>query len=122
MTNEILGPAEDGIIHARISGTMTLADQHALESLAKTLIDAGQEVRLLVTLDSFEGWEQDPAWGDELEFQFEYGNKIASIAIVGDERWKDQSLLYVGKGFRSTAIEFFPVGSLGAANAWLNQG
>ena len=119
MSNQILPSQEDDIVHARISGVMTLADQQALETLAKKLIDAGRKVRLLVTLADFEGWEKNEAWGDDLQFQLDYGNDILRIAIIGEHRWKDQALMFVGKGFRDTAIEFFVPDSLDAAKAWV---
>jgi len=119
MTHEILQCNEDGIVHARLSGAMTLADQQALEGLAKRMIDAGGKVRLLVTLEGFESWEKDSAWGDDLGFQLDYGNDIVRIAVVGDQRWKDQALMFLGKGFRDTAIEFFPPDSLAVAKDWV---
>ena len=60
-----------------------------------------------------------PAWADDLDFQASHGNDIARIAIVGDERWRDDALLYVGKGFRRTGITFFTPDALEAAKAWL---
>jgi hypothetical protein len=122
MTHEILHFNGDGIVHARLRGTMTLADQQALEGLAKSLIDAGGKVRLLVTLEEFEGWQKDSAWGDDLGFQLDYGNKIVRIAVVGDQRWKDQALMFVGKGFRDTEVEFFQPDSLARAKAWIQAG
>ena len=59
MTHEILHFNEDGIVHARLSGAMTHADQQALEDLARKLIDAGGKVRLLVTLEEF---DKDLSW------------------------------------------------------------
>lgn len=119
MTHEILHSNEDGIVHARLSGAMTLADQQALEDLARRLIDAGGKVRLLVTLEDFEGWAKDSAWGDDLGFQLDYGNEIVRIAVVGDPRWKDQALMFVGKGFRATEIEYFQPDSLAGAKGWI---
>ncbi|MBC7802496.1 MAG: STAS/SEC14 domain-containing protein [Candidatus Parcubacteria bacterium] len=121
MSNQISQATEDGVVHARISGMMTLADQQALEAFAKKLIEAGQVVRVLVTLEAFEGWEKNEAWGDDLEFQLEYGDKIIRIAIVGDERWQQQALLFVGKGFRDTTIEFFPTAALKDAQTWIGS-
>ena len=120
MAHEIVECDESGIVQARISGVMTPADQQAFEQMAKRLIDAGGKVRVLVTLDGFTGWEQGPDWGDDLAFQFEYGNDIARIAVVGDPRWKDQALMYLGKGFRETAIEYFPPEALPVAKAWVH--
>jgi hypothetical protein len=38
---------------------------------------------------------------------------------VGDERWKEVTLPYVGKGLRSTEIEFFPPSALKKAKEWV---
>lgn len=119
MTCQILQSSEDGVVHARISGVMTHADQQGLEGLAKGFIDAGRKVSLLVSLEDFNGWERDEAWGDDMEFQLDYGNGIDRIAIVGEPRWKDQALMFVGKGFRDTDIEFFPPDALDAAKVWV---
>lgn len=119
MAHEIIQANADGVVHARISGVMTPDDQHGLEDMARRLIDAGQTLSLLVTLEDFDGWKKDPAWADDLDFQANHGNDIARIAIVGDERWRDDALLYVGKGFRRTGITFFTPDALEAAKAWL---
>ena len=119
MSHQILHCTEDGTVHARLSGVMTHADQQAFEDLAKKLVDAGSKVRLLVTLEGFEGWEQDAAWDDDLEFQLDYDNKIARIAVVGEPRWKELAMLFLGKGLRDTEIEFFPPDSLAGAKDWI---
>lgn len=119
MAHDIIQANADGVVHARISGVMTPGDQQALEGLARRLIDAGQTVSLLVTLEDFEGWKKDPAWADDLDFQASHGNDIAKIAIVGDPRWRDDACLYVGKGFRRTDVAFFDNDHLDAAKAWL---
>jgi hypothetical protein len=119
MTHEILQSTHDGIVHTRLSGVMTHADQQALEGLAKSLIDGGSKVRLLVTLEDFEGWSRDSAWGDDLGFQIDYGNEIVRVAVVGDQQWKDQALMFLGKGFRETEIEFFLPDSLARAKDWI---
>jgi len=42
------------------------------------------------------------------------------MAIVGDEKWRDDALAFTAKGFRPTAIEFFPVSRMNEARIWLN--
>lgn len=121
MTHHILQTEADGIVRARISGLMTLDDQRALETVAKTVIEAGHDVRVVVSLEAFEGWERSEAWGDNLQFQFEYGSKLARIAILGDERWKEQAYLFLGKGFRDTEVEFFPTAASETAESWLRR-
>jgi len=113
-------PGKGGIIHARITGELAPADQKMLEGLASRLIDDGNQVSLLVTLDAFDGWKKDPGWDeDDLGYQLEYANRIVRMAIVGEERWRDPALLFVGKGFRDTEIEFFLPEAADAAQAWL---
>jgi hypothetical protein len=120
MTIEIVQAGEGGIVHARITGELAPADQKMLEGLASRLIDDGNQVSLLVTLDAFVGWKKDPGWEeDDLGYQLEYANRIVRMAIVGDERWRDPALLFVGKGFRDTEIEFFTPDAADAAQAWL---
>jgi hypothetical protein len=50
----------------------------------------------------------------------EQGQHIEKMAIVGDEKWRDDALAFTAKGFRPTAIEFFPESRLGEARKWLN--
>ena len=39
---------------------------------------------------------------------------------VGDEKWRDDALAFTAKGFRPTAIEFFPTSRLSEARIWLD--
>jgi hypothetical protein len=120
MTHEILHINDNGIVHARLTGVMTHADLQALEHLAKRVIDAGGNLRLLVTLEAFEGWTAESSWADDLTFQFQYANQIVRIAIVGDQRWEERAMLFVGKGFRDAEVEFFQPDSLARAKAWIH--
>jgi hypothetical protein len=121
MANEITQSGAGEIVHARISGVMTVADQRALDAFAGKVLDAQADVRVLVTLDDFRGWEKSGAWADDNGVQSESGHEIARIAIVGDARWQEDALLYVGKGFRATKIEFFAGDARAAAEAWLRR-
>lgn len=108
------------VMRVRIRGIMRLADQTALQSVAQNLIEQGRKPRLLVTTDNFEGWEKGEGWGD-IGFLMNYGDDIAKIAIVGDERWKEQAFLFAGKGLRTTEIEFFPPSSSKEAELWVRR-
>ncbi len=90
-----------------------------LESVALELIGKGKKVRLIAVLENFKGWEKAEAWGD-VGFMMKHGNDIIKMAIVGEERWKDETFLLVGKGLRSTKIEFFPSSSLKRAEEWVS--
>ena len=49
----------------------------------------------------------------------EQGQQIEKMAIVGDEKWRDDALAFTAKGFRPTAIEFFAPLRLNEARTWL---
>jgi hypothetical protein len=86
--------------------------------VARDLIERGEKPRLLVIAENFEGWEKGEGW-DDVGFLMDYGDAIVKIAIVGDERWKEQVFLFTGKGFRATKIEFFPPSSQEEAERWV---
>ena len=69
-------------------------------------------------VENFQGWEKGVDWSD-VDFLLAHGNDIARMAIVGDERWKVEALAFVGKGFRTTEIEFFSPSSLKEAEGWV---
>lgn len=108
----------DSVVHVRIRDVMRAADQKMLESVAVKLIEEGKKVRVLAVLENFKGWEKGGA-GADLGFMMDYYDDIAKMAIVGDEQWKEDTLLYVGKGLRSTEIEFFPPSALKKAEEWV---
>ena len=52
--------------------------------------------------EGFAGWERHEDWGD-VSFMTEQGQHIEKMAIVGDEKWRDDALAFTAKGFRPTA-------------------
>ena len=88
------------------------------EALAAEIRRIGH-VRLLVVLLEFEGWEQSPNWGD-LGFYVAHGDSIERIAIVGDEKWRHETLMFASADLRRAPVEFFSSGNaLAEARAWL---
>ncbi|WP_372521861.1 STAS/SEC14 domain-containing protein [Sulfuricaulis sp.] len=106
------------VIQVRISGTMQLVDQQALQAAAKKLIAQGIKPRVLVSAENFQGWEKGVDWGD-VSFLMDFGDGIVKMAIVGDEKWKEQVFMFTAKGLRKTAIEYFPPAALAQALAWV---
>jgi hypothetical protein len=75
-------------------------------------------VRLLILLDGFDGWEPRDDWRD-LSFYTQRGDAVDRIAIVGDERWRSEALMFAGTDLRMAPVEFFSNGALAAARDWL---
>ncbi len=117
MTYKLL-EIDDAVISVHITDIFRLSDQEAVQAMAKKLIEKGQKVRILVVIDHFQGWERNAKWED-IGFLVEYGDDIKKIAVVAEERWKDQAFLFAGKGFRATEIEFFPLSSMQQAVHWV---
>jgi hypothetical protein len=106
------------VLHIRIKGVMQFADQQALQAAAKKLIAKGLKPRVLVIAENFQGWEKGADWGD-VSFLTDYGDDIVKMAIVGDEKWKEQVFMFTAKGLRKTAIEYFSPTALAQAEAWV---
>jgi hypothetical protein len=121
MAIQIRPSDEAGLVLARITRQMTLEDQHALETIARSAIDDGEDARLLVTLEAFEGWAKSDGWGEDVDFMVAYGDRIRRIAIVGDARWQDEALAFAGQGFRAGDVRYFVPDALDEANAWIRD-
>jgi hypothetical protein len=106
------------LLELKIRGTLKKADHERIIQIAKATIEREGKIRALIVVEDFEGWEQHEAWGD-VSFMMEEGQQIEKMAIVGDEKWKDDALAFTAKGFRPTAIEFFPPSRLNEARTWL---
>jgi hypothetical protein len=94
-------------------------DHERIIQIAKEAIAREGKIRALVIAEAFEGWERSGDWGD-VTFMMEEGQQIEKMAIVGDEKWRDDALAFTAKGFRPTAIEFFPSSRINEARTWLN--
>ena len=90
------------------------------EALAAEIRRIGH-VRLLVVLLEFEGWEQSPNWGD-LGFYVAHGDSIDRIAVVGDETWRNEALMFASTDLRRAPVEYFSSqNALSDARSWLES-
>ncbi len=107
------------LLQIKIRGMLKKPDHQRIIQIAKEAIAREGKVKALVILEGFEGWERHEDWGD-VSFMMEQGQNIEKMAIVGDEKWRDDALAFTAKGFRPTAIEFFPESRLDEARRWLD--
>ena len=110
--------ASGKLLQVKIRGMLKKADHERIIQIAKAAIEREGKVRALIILESFDGWERHEAWGD-VSFMMEEGQHIEKMAIVADEKWKDDALAFTAKGFRPTVIEFFPAPRLNEARTWV---
>ena len=101
-----------------ISGRMERPEYVRLEGeLAATLERAGA-VRLLCVLENFEGFGTSEAWSN-LDFYARHGDAIHRIAIVGNEQWRDESLMFAAADLRKAPVRYFVEADLARARQWL---
>ena len=112
--------ASGKLLQIRIRGMLKKADYDRIIQIAKEAIAREGKVWALAILDGVEGWERHEDWGD-VGFMMEEGQQIEKMAIVGDEKWRDDALAFTAKGFRPTAIEFFPASRMNEARTWLSS-
>ena len=108
------------LVQVKIRGVLTKADHERIIRIAKEAIAREGKIRALIIAEGFEGWERHGDWGD-VSFMMEEGQQIEKMAIVGDEKWRDDALAFTAKGFRPTAIEFFPSSRLNEAHTWVSS-
>ena len=108
------------LLQVKIRGMLKKADYDRMIQIAKEPIERHGKVRALIILEAFDGWERREDWGD-VSFMMEQGKHIEKMAIVGDEKWKDDAFAFTAKGFRATAIEFFTPSRLNEARTWLSS-
>jgi hypothetical protein len=109
----------DNVYRVEVRGLLRKPDFDASgDTLVQEMARVGP-VRLLFVLEGFDGWHPHDDWKD-LTFYVTHGSQIERIAIVGDERWRSESLMFAGADLRSAPVEFFAEDDLAGARAWLS--
>jgi hypothetical protein len=104
----------------KLIGKLTIVDFQDLQSLARLSLERFGQFRVLVELEDFQGWSKEAGW-ENTSFLEENGEGISKLAFVGEEKWKVEFFMFIGKPMRQMAIEFFPQDQLDQAQAWLSE-
>jgi len=107
-----------GLCVINISGIMTGQDQKEVENFGRTTIDRSEKIKVLIMAEAFSGWAKKGDW-DNLNFMLEYDPYIEKIAVVADEKWRDDMLMFLGAGLRNAIVKFFPMDQESNARTWL---
>ena len=110
---------QGNVYRADISGLLDDKDFGALQQSAEREIQKNRKIRLLVVLNHFAGWA--PGNWHDLAFYIRRGADIERIAIVGDERWRGETLMFAGADLRRGAVQYFSPPYRHEATAWLMQ-
>ena len=111
----------DNTYRLDISGVLLRAEFRQCEAELTSELDRGGSAKLLCVLTAFEGWERHADWNN-LAFYVTHGDAIERIAIVGDERWRDLTMMFASVDLRRAPVEFFSEHDLARARAWLSSG
>jgi SpoIIAA-like len=111
----------DSIFRIEMRGMLRKADLDRCQARLAAEMSRLGPVRLLFVLDEFAGWEPRDNWSD-LTFYAKYSDCIDRIAIVGDERWRSEALMFAGAELRRAPVEYFAGSSRedDGARAWLS--
>jgi hypothetical protein len=108
-----------GLLVVRIQGVLRRAELEECQRAAAKMIREAGKVVALILLDGFQGWQRTDKWGD-VSFLVEHDAGIEKIAIAGEERWRDEVLMFAGAGLRHAAVSYF--NDAAGARAWLGGG
>jgi hypothetical protein len=110
----------DNVYAIRVTGHLRKPELDAVQAQAAKRLLPDSRVKMLILLEDFKGWEGGEEWGD-MNFYAEHGDKIIRIAIVGDLKYKDEFMMFIGAGIRSAPVEFFRYDQIAQARAWLSE-
>ncbi|HVM96828.1 MAG TPA: STAS/SEC14 domain-containing protein [Candidatus Acidoferrales bacterium] len=105
------------LLVARVSGTLLRAEMDECQNALAKMIAAAGKASALVILDGFQGWERGGQWGD-VSFLMEHDSQIDKMAIVGEEKWRDEVLVFAGDGIRRSPVRYFT--DAAQARSWLS--
>jgi hypothetical protein len=108
----------DNLYRVDVHGTLRKAELEQGQADLVVQMDRIGPVRLMFVLNQFEGWDTRDNWSD-LSFYATAGQTIERIAIVGDERWRSEALMFAGADLRRAPVEFFTAKAVTDARAWL---
>lgn len=104
-----------------VRGILHKADLDRCQKTLAAHMDRQGPVRLLFVLTAFAGWERQADWND-MSFYMDRGDAIERIAIVGEEGWRQDALMFAAADLRRAMVKFFPAGdsAVAAAREWLS--
>ena len=107
------------VVRLEIGGRLTRAEFARSEADLARQLEHTHTAKLLCIVHGFEGWESRSDWND-LSFYMKHGDAIERIAIVGDERWRSELLMFAAADLRRAPVEFFAEHDVAAARSWLS--
>jgi Protein of unknown function (DUF3478). len=102
----------------KISGRLSITDLLGLQVLAQEMGETYGSAKALIELDNFEGWSHEEGW-ENTRFLPDQVDSRFCLAIVGDDKWRDDWMMFFAVPLRNTEVKFFPPDHMHVARAWL---
>ena len=101
----------------RLSGKLTAEDYEQLVPRMESLVEEKGQVRILLEMHDFHGWEMAAAWEDT-KFGMRHYKDIERLAMVGEKAWQHGMAVFC-KPFTKAEIKYFDAAQTDAARAWI---
>jgi hypothetical protein len=112
----------NGILVFRVTGSLHVHEFEAALQAGEEQIQKSGQIRFLVIYDGFEGWDHDFVDEDlDSKLEGDEDENVDKIAVLGEERWRESTELFLLKGLRKAAVEYFEPGQEALARAWLES-
>jgi hypothetical protein len=109
------------IVVARVSETLHHDDANEQKKAVVEHIAKNGTFKILVILeDSFTSIDPDGDWFDNSDDEIIQEN-VEQIAVIGDEKWQDNAVLFFLSGALPIPIKFFKNDQQDFARAWLGD-
>jgi len=109
---------DNGVHTVIVRGKLSAEMIKRLEDSGAKEIDEVGTVRVLWDLEHFQGWMEQPGDGN-IDFLLKYDSRIKKIAVVGDPKWKDNAMLFLGAGHRKAEVQYFSAENMHEARRWV---
>jgi hypothetical protein len=108
------------LLVARLRGKLAKTEIEDFQAAVAPILRASGNIKFLVILEDFEGWEVGKGWEDT-SFTDANDQFLSRFALVGDEKWRDKALMFSLAGLRPVDIQYFTSENEAAARAWLAE-
>ena len=105
------------IVH--VSGKLIETDYEDFVHAFERLIPLHGELRVLVDLTAFHGWDAGAAWED-VKFVTKHFADIERLALVGEKQWQPGMSAF-GKAFTKAAVRYYDHIDADEARKWLDE-
>jgi hypothetical protein len=109
----------EDLLLVHFTGILKDSDQEEYERIGRLEIDRSRKIKIFVNATGFSGWGKGGDWGD-LRFMYEYDPYIEKIAVMAEDKWKDQMLEYLRAGKRQALVRFFDPLHAQEARDWIH--